>query len=307
MNIKNAISSFLTYTPKTEYEFDILENKNETSQDTVDEKSTPNEQPQKIEKSLSENLKYLQTTYNTLINSDIVIREFTLNARNKQYDAFLLYIDGMIDSNLLNDFVLKPLMARSENTLYEGSYKKVISESVTNNVTIRKIEKFNITEYLQKCLIPQNSVKQVDSFEQIISGVNSGNCALFVDTLNLAFDIEVKGFKQRSIDSPNNEVVVKGSQEAFVENIRTNTSILRRIINNENLIIENINIGEVSKTKCGICYMQNITNSDLVAETKYRINNLAIDALLTSGELEQLISDENELRNSWNSFYRKTW
>ncbi|MBR3002073.1 MAG: spore germination protein [Clostridia bacterium] len=298
MNIKNAISSFLTYTPKTEYEFDILENKNETSQDTVDEKSTPNEQPQKIEKSLSENLKYLQTTYNTLINSDIVIREFTLNARNKQYDAFLLYIDGMIDSNLLNDFVLKPLMARSENTLYEGSYKKVISESVTNNVTIRKIEKFNITEYLQKCLIPQNSVKQVDSFEQIISGVNSGNCALFVDTLNLAFDIEVKGFKQRSIDSPNNEVVVKGSQEAFVENIRTNTSILRRIINNENLIIENINIGEVSKTKCGICYMQNITNSDLVAETKYRINNLAIDALLTSGELEQLISDENELRNS---------
>ena len=39
------------------------------------------------------------------------------------------------------------------------------------------------------------------------NGINSGNCVLFVDTLNLAFDIEVKGFKQRSVDKPNNEIV----------------------------------------------------------------------------------------------------
>ena len=30
---------------------------------------------------------------------------------------------------------------------------------------------------------------------------------MFIDTLDQAFDIEVKGFKQRSIDTPNNEVV----------------------------------------------------------------------------------------------------
>ena len=47
-----------------------------------------------------------------------------------------------------------------------------------------------------------------------------------------------------------------------------------------------------------ICYIQNIANDDLVAEVKYRVNNLGIDSLLSAGELEQLISDENELRNS---------
>lgn len=296
MKIKNFINSYLTYTPKTEYEFDILDNKDATN--NIDLTKKQKMQPIPIKQNISKNLEQIQITYNTLINSDIIIREFTLNARNKQYNAFLLYIDGMIDSNILNDFVLKPLMGRNENTLYEGSHKKVISETKNNNVTIRKIEKFDIADYISSCLIPQNSVKPVNTFEQAISGVNSGNCALFIDTLNIAYDIEVKGFKQRSIDSPNNEIVVKGSQEAFVENIRTNTSILRRIVNNENLIIENIDIGEISKTKCGICYMQNITNSDLVAETKYRLNNLAIDSLLTSGELEQLISDENELRHS---------
>lgn len=121
--------------------------------------------------------------------------------------------------------------------------------------------------------MPQNAVKKVQNFDSIISSINSGNCALFVDTLNICFNIDVKGFKQRSIDSPNNEVVIKGPQAAFVENIRTNTSLLRQFVNSENLIIENIQIGNISKTNCAVCYMKNITNSDLVAEVKFRLNN----------------------------------
>ena len=122
-----------------------------------------------------------------------------------------------------------------------------------------------------------------------------GNCALFIDTISVAFDIEVKGFKQRSVEKPANEVVVKGPHEAFVENIRVNTSLLRRIVNCEDLVIENIEVGEVTETKCAVCYLSDITNDDLVAEVKYRINNLSIDSLLSSGQLEQLISDTNFL------------
>lgn len=122
-----------------------------------------------------------------------------------------------------------------------------------------------------------------------------GNCGLFVDTLNIAFNIDVKGFKQRSVDKPNNEIIIKGPHEAFVENIRTNTSLLRRIINNENLVIENIDIGKMTKTKCAVCYIDNLTNSDLINEVKFRLNNLDIDSLLSAGELEQLLADSDTL------------
>lgn len=118
---------------------------------------------------------------------------------------------------------------------------------------------------------------------------------MFIDTLSVAFDIEVKGFKQRSVDKPSNEIVVKGPHEAFVENIRTNTSLLRRIVNSEDLVIENVEVGNLTKTKCAICYLSDITNDDLIAEVKYRINNLDIDSLLSSGQLEQLISDKSSL------------
>ena len=137
-----------------------------------------------------------------------------------------------------------------------GPQNRVVSEAITNNITVRKVKKFNLANYLINSLIPQNSVKQVNTFSEVSAGINSGNCALFVDTIPIAFDIELKGFKQRSVDKPNNEIIIKGPHEAFVENIRTNTSLIRRIINNENLIIENISVGKITKTKCAVCYMQ---------------------------------------------------
>ena len=69
---------------------------------------------------------------------------------------------------------------------------------------------------------------------KFLKELTHGNCVLFIDTLDKAFDIELKGFKQRSVDVPNNEIIIKGPHEAFVENIRTNTSLIRRIVNNEN-------------------------------------------------------------------------
>ncbi len=289
MNKQNWLKTLFTYKPEENYEFSI-------SEANVNNDSLPKEQNQKtLFSNILDNIKYIKTKYNTLINSDIILREFILNARGKQYKALLLYIDGMVDSKIINDFVLEPLMLKNRSNTYEGEQKKVISELKTNNVTVRKVKKFDLIDYIYNSLLPQNSVNKVDSFNDLFAGINSGNCALFVDTIAMGFDIDVKGFKQRSVDSPNNEIVIKGPHEAFVENIRTNTSLLRRIINNENLIIENIEIGEITKTKCAICYISNIANNDLVAEVKYRINNLKVDSILSSGQLEQLIVDFNNI------------
>ena len=279
MDFKKIAKKLFEYNPEESYDFSIYgkENKQESVEladnEIIYEKNKKN---QNIHTNISVNLENIQSIFNTLINSDIIIRNFVLNARGKQFNAFLLYVDGMVDVKAINDFVLESLMLRNKANTFDGIKGKI-----------------NLSDYIYNSLIPENSVKICSTFEEIISGVNSGNCALFVDTINLAFDIDVKGFQQRSIDTPNNEVIIKGSQESFVENIRTNTSQLRRIINNENLIIENLTVGEISQTKCALCYMQNITNEALVAEVKYRINNLSIDTLLSSGQLEQLIEDNS--------------
>lgn len=236
------------------------------------------------------NLEYINVRFNSLINSDIKIREFLINVKARQYKAFIIYIDGMVDDKSINDFILNPLMLRTRANQYDGP--QVISEAVTNNISVRKLKKFNLTDYISNSLLPQNSVERVNSFDKIAEDVTSGNCVLFVDTINFAFDISVKKYQMRSIAEPKNEPLVKGSKEAFVENLRTNTSMIRRNLCNENLIIENLTVGKDNKNKCAVCYLKNIANSDLVAEVKYRINNLDVQYLVSVGELSEMIKDD---------------
>ena len=257
MNFKNLFNSIFAYNPPVEYNFSLPESSSTSSAYETTNSENYFQEKVKVFPSLNINIEYLRSKYNILINSDIILREFTINARGKQYNAFLIYIDGMVDSQIMDQFILEPLMLRNKNNLFDGGQAKVISEAVSNNITVRKVKKFDLSNYLMGCLIPQNAVKEVTDFDEVANGINSGNCILFVDTLNLAFNIEVKGFKQRSVDTPNNEIVIKGPHEAFVENIRT--------------------------------------NNDLVNEVKYRLNNLDIDSLLSAGELDQLISDSNAL------------
>lgn len=234
--------------------------------------SGPNEEYPNIFTNITENLDFLKSKYNTLLNTDIIIREFNMFAYNKNHKCFIICIDGLVDTISINDFVLEPLMSEKHR------YSKTFGGT--------------LTEYVDYCLLPQNSVKKVENFKDVFSGINMGDCLLFIDTLNIAFDIDVKKYQQRSISVPENESVIKGPQEGYVENIRTNTSLLRRIVNNENLIIENISVGKISQTNCGVCYMQNIANGDLVAEVKYRLQNLDVDSVLSTGQLEQLIEDD---------------
>jgi len=263
MNINNFLKNLTKY--KKTYNFSILNDK-------FDNVPAPSEKEPNVFLNLNENLDFLKSKYNTLINSDIKIREFNMFAQNKNQKCFIIYIDGLVDTISINEFILEPLMLG----------KLRLNKPVENN----------LSEYVNNCLLPQNSVKKIQDFKDVLSGINMGDCLLFIDTLNIAFGIDVKKFQQRSISVPENESVIKGPQEGYVENLRTNTSLLRRIVNNENLVIENIAIGKISHTRCGVCYMQNIANGDLVAEVKYRLNNLYIDSLLSTGELEQLIEDE---------------
>ena len=288
---KSLIDVF-KYSPKTMYNFSLPNNQFED--ESVDNSNLrPVENiKQSVYPSVSVNLEYINVKYNSLINSDIKIREFTLLARGKSYNAFILYIDGMSDAKSINRFILHPLMLRNKANTFDKSQEMVTSNSKDNSINVKKIDKFDLVEYISSSLIPHNDIKKAQNFEDVINSVNAGECALFVDTLPIAFISDLKGFEKRAIAPPNNEIVIRGSQEAFVESIRTNTSMLRRLVNNENLVIENTSVGIVSKTNCAICYIKDIANEGLVSEVKYRVNNLNVDYIISSGQLEQLIKDD---------------
>ena len=189
-NFFNNISNFFLYKDKSNYDFTLpsvgsLEVSNDDSEN-LEDVLDPNYI--KITSSLDENLDYIKARYNSLINSDIEIREFYIMAMDKRIRAFLIYIDGMANTESINNFILKPLMLRNRTNTYTN---KVNDKQSNENSTLE--------EHISNCLLPQNKVTMVEDFSQVTSDINVGNCVGFVDTLSVAYSVEVKNFKQRSI------------------------------------------------------------------------------------------------------------
>ena len=268
MNIKKLFE----YKPNKEHNFIIPSSPNEVQE--------PQGKTVKLSNSFNKNFEYLKVKYNLLINSDITTRKFEISVANKTFKALLIFVDGMANSDSINNNILKPLMLKDE-----------IKSNPIKKPKLNNIQKFDLKNYLLNRLISQNTIKLSEDFNDCFEKINSGFTVLFVDTLNIAICMETKDIKARSITTPQAETVVRGPQASFIENIRTNTAQIRKIINNENLIIESLKVGEITKTNVSICYMKNITNDSLVSEVKFRLNNIKLDSITSSGELENLIKD----------------
>ena len=138
--------------------FLLSKEKNKNENEREDEEDNKEVYP-----SLNVNLEYINLRFNSLINSDIKIREFIINVKKRNYKAFIIYVDGMVNSDSINEFVLKPLMLK--NISNQSREQQVISEAIADNITIRHVKKFRIEDYILECLIPQNDISLVTSLK----------------------------------------------------------------------------------------------------------------------------------------------
>jgi spore germination protein KA len=220
-----------------------------------------------VSNDLTVNKKYIIQSFSMPKNQDIIIREFCIARKIK---AFLVFIDGMIDKNSINQFVLPQLMNPECLTGFSGNCP---------------------LDYIMENVLSISQLTKTADFNKLKAQALNGVSILFVDGCPEALTIETRGFEKRSIDRPITEQVVRGSQEGFTENLRTNLTLLRRIIKNEKLITEIIPVGKLNKVNCAILYIEGVTNPKIVKEVRRRVKDINIDFIEGNGMLEQLIED----------------
>ncbi|MDQ2086182.1 spore germination protein [Herbivorax sp. ANBcel31] len=239
------------------------------------ESSNKIEKADKVSKDIKENLEYIKKKYNYPDNGDLVIKKFEIVIKDKNLPAFFILFDGMSDSEMINTHVLKPLMLLS-NVEVEGDTD-------------------DLAKYIRNHLISHNQVEMSKNMSDIIDEVNFGGGGLFIDGIDSAYACDVKGWMQRQVDRPTSEIVIRGPQEAFTEGLRVNTALIRKTLKDENLMVEDFEVGKRSKTPCSLLYLNDIVNKSLVEEARRRLEKINIDFILDSGELEQLLEDSTFL------------
>ncbi len=224
---------------------------------------------EKISVNIEENIKYIKLKFNSPVNKDIVIRELMVA---KKYKAFIAYIDGMVDRITINNFILRALMVNDEK-FHEDSDDKCKLDFILSNI------------------LQTNQAKKVESSDEFMYEILSGNTLLYVDGCDFYITNETKGYDKRGVEKPLIEGVVIGPQEAFNENLRTNITLIRKLIKNNNLTTEFVKVGNVNKQLCAIVSIKGITNPAIVEEVKRRLKNIKSDMVLGDGILEQFIED----------------
>ncbi len=211
-----------------------------------------------VSKKLDENLATMNYLFHTDKNKDFILREFT--SKNGQ-KYFLACLDGMINNQLVGELIIRPLMLNTEQNL-----------SVFDTVQT-------------------NSTKVSTLIEDATSAILAGDTAVFADGEASCVICETKGFDRRGVSTPVTEVVVKGSQESFTESIRTNITLIRKIIRSNHLCTEFISVGSINKNLTGLIYLDDIVNKKTLAQVRDRLNEIQGDFIMGSGMVEQLIED----------------
>lgn len=212
-----------------------------------------------ISLNVDENMEYVKKLFEG--NSDVVFREFYIG----KYKAGLIYIDGMGDKLLLDNFVLESLML-------DGKYVVDLKDIKDRILTV-------------------SDIKENDKLSNGINAVLSGDTIMLIDGINSCYVIATRSFPTRGISEPSQETVVRGGREGFSEVVRFNTALIRRRIRDTRLKLEPMSLGVRSKTDCIITYIDDIVNKEVLEELKRRMDSIDIDAVLDSGYVEQLIED----------------
>lgn len=221
-----------------------------------------------VYKKLEENIKIIKEK---LDSEDIILREINMEDNFPKLRAFLLFIDGLADKNLIQEHIIKSL-----NLFYK--------EKIFNLDILKK-------KIIETTVLTAVDIKNEKNLDKVFDFVLSGDTALFIDGFDEAIIISSKGYEKRSVSESTAEAVILGPKDSFTENYRTNIVLIRRRLKDINLKIKTIKLGRHTKTDVGILYIQGIANPKLIDEVLKRLNKIDIDGIIEIGYIEQLIED----------------
>ncbi len=229
----------------------------------------------RIPPSIDETERYLREQFSADVNKDLILRRIVVCG---EIGALVVYMNGMADDAKINDFILRPLMQLEVNALDQLTD----AEDGACDLLLRSVIQ-----------ISEASIEK--DAGAVNDGIMDGMTALFIDGENECILLDTHGFEKRSIGAAENEKVVFGPKESFTESLRTNITLIRRLIHTEDLVVELKSSGGENNTRLALIYREGRTDPALVAEVKRRLAQVSTKSVLGSGTVEQMIEDRSFL------------
>jgi len=184
----------------------------------------------------------------------------------------MLYIDGMVDVQIVNHSILEPLLQTRELPDFSADNEHL--------------------SYLQNDVLVASNVVLINEIKDVLDALLAGFAVVLLEGSDQGLKIAAAGWEDRAVGEPISQTVVRGPMEGFNENLRTNTGLIRKRIRDPHLWIEEREIGRVTNTRVAVVYLEHIVDQEVVNELRSRLDEIDIDAILESGYIEELVQDK---------------
>lgn len=193
---------------------------------------------------------------------DFIVRPLTCG----KFTLYAYAIDGLTSGADTSEYVIKPITDNLRGDTIQALYTAALRGNVYNSVA--------------------DPCRDLDTVAMKL--VNGFCVILFPEAGAIAF--EVKTGEKRGISAPEVENTVKGPKDAFVETVRTNTSLLRRHLRSPELRLYETRVGRKSLTNVTVCYLDGVTDPKLVERMKQRLKAITLEGFLTPGAVEEAVT-----------------
>lgn len=209
-------------------------------------------------------------------DTTLMIRRFRIFG---SFPAAMLYFPNMLDQNALNESILRPAMtAQPGQSLSEWTTQELLGKLASEAL------------WHSEC-------REIEDCDSMIQALLQGDTVLAAEGSPAALVVGTRQIDKRGIDQPGTEQVIRGPREGFVEPLGPNIALIRYRLQSAELRTRQLTVGRKTRSKVVVCYMDGLTDPDLLAEVDRRLGGIDIDAVLDSGYLEQFIED-----NQWSPF-----
>ena len=181
----------------------------------------------------------------------------------------IFYADGMVNKQLLGDLIARPLSKLSiqkDGGRYENTF-----------------------DYIKKtALFPE--LKEKKKLEDIGKEVLDGNALLLIDGLATGIIVGTKLLPVRAITEPPTDVATRGPREGFIEDIKTNMSLIRKRLKTPDLRFESIKVGKRSDTLVSVCWLDGTANEEVKNQICEKLKLIDVDFIADSSYISAFLA-----------------
>ena len=154
---------------------------------------------------------------------DIVVKKGYCNGRC----VVFANCDGLCSAQRIADNAIKPLLT------FQG-----------------ELPEENVIDFIGNHIIYGTEQKQITSLDEAMKEILRGTLLIFVEGEKTCIVLGVQNPPQRALQEPDNEVQEFGAREGFVENIKTNLTLIRERLCTTNFKIESKEVAKQVKPEC---------------------------------------------------------